>query len=522
MQGHGFIEGVRQCALANAQRIAFQNSNGESLTYGELQQRSDALACWLVESGNLPDGMPVVLYGHKSPYMLVCMLACAKAGHAYAPIDIVYPAGRVANIVEQIGQTIVLATTVDVPDAIPAPVVPLDELAKICSTQPNDSVELPGLAPNDTFYILFTSGSTGMPKGVEMPTCFVDYFSQWLCDDYRDRIPQDQRDEGLVWFNRSPFTFDLSTDDLFCGLVCGDKVFALETEAEKSFRATFDALAQSGVTDWISTPSFVDSCLVDESFSAELLPRLRRVMLAGETLRKDTVLNLRERFPGIEVFNNYGPTETGTVTLCRIIDDMLADERSLPIGYVGPQTDALVLDPQTLEPKAQGEAGELFIVGDVVAKGYWGREDLTKRGFHACPEELTGGRRSYRTGDECVLDPSGLLYYHGRLDGMIKLHGYRIEIGEIESVLSALSQVDMVCVLPVRREDGVVTRLVAAVQPSASCAERGLKLTKALKGAVRDTLPSYMIPSTFKYVEKIDLNANGKADRKALAARLGI
>ncbi|MDO4807776.1 MAG: AMP-binding protein, partial [Coriobacteriales bacterium] len=92
MQGHGFIEGVRQCALANAQRIAFQNSNGESLTYGELQQRSDALACWLVESGNLPDGMPVVLYGHKSPYMLVCMLACAKAGHAYAPIDIVYPA----------------------------------------------------------------------------------------------------------------------------------------------------------------------------------------------------------------------------------------------------------------------------------------------------------------------------------------------------------------------------------------------------------------------------------------------
>ncbi|MDO4807164.1 MAG: D-alanine--poly(phosphoribitol) ligase, partial [Coriobacteriales bacterium] len=112
--------------------------------------------------------------------------------------------------------------------------------------------------------------------------------------------------------------------------------------------------------------------------------------------------------------------------------------------------------------------------------------------------------------------------YHGRLDGMIKLHGYRIEVGEIESVLSSLPQVDMVCVLPVRRGDGSVVRLVAAVQPSASCTERGLKLTKVLKNAVRDTLPAYMIPSTFKYVEKIDLNANGKADRKALAARLGI
>jgi D-alanine--poly(phosphoribitol) ligase subunit 1 len=522
MHERSFVKSVDQQAVRNPSRVAFRNSAGECITYGELYARSNTLAHWLRASDKIVDGMPIVLYGHKSPYMLVAMLACAKAGHAYVPIDVVYPAGRVANIVEQIGDTVVLATTSEVALSLSVPVVSLSELQDICASDQDDAQDLPGLGPDDTFYILFTSGSTGVPKGVEMPSCFVDYFSQWLCDDYREPIPQAERDEGLVWFNRSPFTFDLSTDDLFCGLVEGDTVFALETEAEQSFKATFAALAASGVTDWISTPSFVDSCLVDESFCATLLPKLRRVMLAGETLRKDTVRNLQQRFPGIAVYNNYGPTETGTVTLCKITDAMMEDERSLPIGYVGPQTDALILDPQTLEPVDKGCAGELVIVGDVVAKGYWGREDLTRRGFHACPEELTNGRRSYRTGDECVLEDDGLLYYHGRLDDMIKLHGYRVELGEIESVFSSLPQVDMVCVLPVRKDDGTVSRLVAVVQPSAECVERGLKLTRQLKAAVHDVLPSYMIPSNIKAVDKIELNANGKADRKALAVLLGI
>ena len=121
-----------------------------------------------------------------------------------------------------------------------------------------------------------------------------------------------------------------------------------------------------------------------------------------------------------------------------------------------------------------------------------------------------------------MLEDDGLLYYHGRLDDMIKLHGYRVELGEIESVFSSLPQVDMVCVLPVRKDDGAVSRLVAVVQPSAECVERGLKLTRQLKAAVHDVLPSYMIPSNIKAVDKIELNANGKADRKALAVLLGI
>lgn len=213
-----------------------------------------------------------------------------------------------------------------------------------------------------------------------------------------------------MWFNRSPFTFDLSTDDLLCGLASGDKVFALEEHAESSYRETFHALEQSGITDWIAIPSFVDACIANPSFSAKLLPALRRVMLAGETLRKDTVARLRERFPDITVLNNYGPTETGTVTMCVITKEMMVDKRPLPIGYVGPEAEGVVLGPQTLNPVSDGEQGELFIVGNV-ANGYWGRQDLTDERFGVCPEEIANGRPSYRTGDACTRDSSGLLYY---------------------------------------------------------------------------------------------------------------
>ena len=519
-----YLCAVDQQAQAHPQRTAFITSDGESLTYEELCRSSNALACWLADESNVEAGAPVVLYGHKSPYMLVGMLACAKSGHAYAPIDTIFPRGRVPTItdqlVEQAGSTLIINTTDADFAQDGASVLPLDRLRQICQGEAAQTAKLDGLDAEDTFYLLFTSGSTGVPKGVEVPTRYVDYFSRWLINDYRMMATQKEREDGLVWFNRSPFTFDLSTDDLFCGLATGDCVFALTEEAESSFKATFEALSSSGITDWISTPSFVDSCLVDPSFSSELIPSLRRVMLAGETLRKDTVAKLKQRFPGVRVLNNYGPTETGTVTICEITEQMMDDERPLPIGYLGPEVEAAVLDHDTLEPVPNGTPGELFIVGNV-GKGYWGRPDLTAAGFASCPASVTEGRSSYRTGDECILEDNGLVYYNGRLDGMLKLHGYRIEIGEIESVLASLEQVDMACVLPERKDDGTVHRLIAVIKPSQGQELRGLKLTRLIKNQVRDTLPSYMIPNVFKYVETVPLNPNGKADRKALAALIG-
>lgn len=463
-----------------------------------------------------------MLYGHKSPYMLVGMLACAMSGHPYVPIDTIYPPSRIQNIVEQLlakaGDAMVISTTCeDLNIKARARSLSLDALRSVCGTSvtDNDLRELCPNRPDDTFYVLFTPASTGEPKGVEMPTRHVDYLSRWLREDYRSLAKEEELSRGLVWFNRSPFSFDLSLDDLFCGLASGDTIFALEEAAELSLYDIFNALSKSGATNWISTPSFIDTCLTDPTFSSELLPRLRYIMLAGETLKKDTVVRLRIRFPEAVVFNSYGSTETGTVSFCAITDDMLDDKRPLPIGYFGPEVEGRILDHNTMKTVGYGIPGELFIVGNI-AKGYWGRHDLTRREFEARPNDVAKGRATYRTGDQCTLTETGLLYYHGRFDTMVKLHGYRIEIGEIETVLSVLDEVERACVLPLRRPDGTVYKLMAVIQPATTCTERGRVLTKALQGKIRGTLPLYMIPSTFTYVDTIPLNANGKVNRKAL------
>lgn len=521
--GSSFVEAVEAQASLNPDAVAFRNSRGETITYSQLKRRSDALAQRMAASDAIPAGAPVVVYGHKSPLMLATFFACVKSGHAYVPVDVVYPTERVASIIGQLGATVAFDTTGEAAAILGGgalcPLFGLGIFEGLDDAEPSELSDFANaLGPDDTFYILFTSGSTGTPKGVEVTTECVDGFFQWLSTcEYSDRAP----DERRVWFNRSPFTFDVSLTDMVAGLVFGDELFALEDEAEKSLALAFESFAGSGVTDWVSTPSFVEQCLADEQFNAELLPDLRRMLLAGEVLRPETVRMAQRRFPGLRVFNGYGPTEsTDLVTLCEITPAMLEQDRSLPIGYAKPGSRLVVLNPETLEEVAGGEHGELFVIGNTVARGYWGRDDLTEAAFRACPERLAQGMRTYRTGDEVTRDASGLYYYHGRYDLQIKLHGYRIELGDIESTLAALPEVHMACVLPVIR-DGAISHLVAVIVPSDLQAPRGFELTKRLKRAAREVIPTYMIPRAFKYVDTFPLNPSGKADRKAIAALIG-
>lgn len=515
-----FVCAIDEQSCRTPDTLAFVNSDGEQMTYGELKSRSDALACWLSKDKNVTPGVPVVLYGHKSPYMLACMLACAKSGHAYAPIDTVFPATRVAAIVEQIqakaGATVLINTTPSELEGLPCTTVSHDALQGICAQKPAspDVDALCGVNKDDTFYILFTSGSTGEPKGVEILTECVDEFSKWMLDAYTF-------DDGpRVWFNRTPYSFDVSITDMVCGTVRGDTTFALEKDAETSMSSMFEALSASNATDWVSTPSSVEQCLSDNTFNHAFMPHLKRMLLAGETLRPSTVREVKRRFPGIRVFNGYGPTEsTNLVTLCEIDDELLENDLALPIGYPKTGSDLLVLDPNTLEKVPDGESGELFIVGETVGRGYWGKPELTDKAFHSCPDAYTNGRRSYRTGDEVNYGPDGRIYFHGRLDLQIKLHGFRIELGDIESQLCASDLVQMACVLPVWR-NGAIHHLVACVVPTDLAQERGIALTRKLKARLRNNIPAYMVPRSFKYLDDLPLNTNGKADRKVLAQQI--
>lgn len=513
-----FIEAVDGQAQTAADTVAFCNSRGESITYRQLKSQSDSLAQWILENDAIPAHAPIVVHGHKAPTMLVCFFACVKSGHAYVPIDTMYPRERVASIIGQLGQTAVLDTLDELCGILgqepPCPRFDSRTIADACASNatPDPSSRV---GAEDAYYILFTSGSTGTPKGVQIIRECVDNFTDWFC--HTDYFAEEGH---RVWFNRAPFTFDLSVTDLCAALARGDTMFSLEAEAEQSLATAFEALAASGVTDWVSTPSVLDQFLADESFNAQLLPQLKRTLHVGEVLRPETVDLAWQRFDDLQVYNGYGPTEsTDFVSLCLIEPAMLQQNRSLPVGYARPGSQLLVLNPDTLQPVPDGEHGELFIVGDTVARGYWKRDDLTQAAFHSCPEALCQGRRSYRTGDEMTREANGLYYYHGRYDLQVKLHGYRIELGDIEATLAALPEVQAACVIPCVRE-GAISHLVAFIVTADAQAKKGFALTKQLKHAIRESLPTYMVPRTFKYLDALPLNPNGKADRKALAATL--
>ncbi|MCL1797854.1 MAG: D-alanine--poly(phosphoribitol) ligase subunit DltA [Eggerthellaceae bacterium] len=489
---------------------AFKNSRGESISYGQLKAYSDRLAAWLIRQDK--DKRPVVVYGHKSPFMLVSFLACAKSGRAYVPLDCMTPPSRVALILEQLDSPIFISTTKEVPSELnefAGSVLEAFDLANLCQNASEATVSFEGYVNgDDTFYIIFTSGSTGVPKGVEVSAANIDAFWEWMVAEFAEP-------EKRVYFNRAPFSFDLSVTDFVLGLGHGDTLFALESEDELDLGRSFAALEKSDVSFWVSTASFVDMCLFDKSFSPTLLPHLKTFFFVGETLKNDTAAQLLERFPDAVVVNGYGPTEsTDLVSAVRITQEMTRSEKPLPVGFVKQGSEVKVLDPETLLEQPCGVSGELYIVGDTVAKGYYQQPELTQAAFHAYPAALASGVRSYKTGDKGYVDSEGMLHFQGRLDFQVKLHGYRIELGDVEANLIQLVGVRGVCVLPFVRNESV-SHLVAYVILEEGV-ESGQACTRRLKAQLKEKLSDYMIPRRFVYLDAFPLTENAKVDRNAL------
>lgn len=496
-------------------RVAYVNSRrgggcpSEALSYSELWSRSDGLAAFLLDQA--PKGKPVVVYGHKSPYMLVSFIAALKAGLTYSPIDIAYPADRVNDILDQLGDPLVL----DLSDggfpgdqALACDVVPKGIVAEKCAA--GETVDSEHWIGGDTpFYLLFTSGSTGRPKGVQMPSrcadAFMEYFSRFF----------PEREDG-VSFNRVPYTFDVSLFDLIPGLAAGYTLYALESEAEASMRASFEALAESDMTVWISTPSYVEMCLADPSFNGDLLPDLDTFVLCGEVFRNATALKIIERFPGAKVYNTYGPTETQAVSDI-LVDECMAHEiEPLPVGTMNPQMHAIIRDVDTGRVLGANQVGEIYLAGATVSAGYYGRPDLTDKVFSETVLGDGSRVRCYKTGDKGYLDEYGRLFCLGRLDFQVKINGFRVELGDVEQALTRLPAVKEAVVLPKER-DGKVTHLVAHIMLEEPESEDGLNTTVELKKQLASIVPEYMIPKKMVYHTEFPLNNNGKIDRKALA-----
>jgi D-alanine--poly(phosphoribitol) ligase subunit 1 len=357
------------------------------------------------------------------------------------------------------------------------------------------------------FYILFTSGSTGEPKGVIITLACLEHFISWMLAE------QQFSKRAEVFLNQAPFSFDLSVMDLYCSLVTGGTLFSISRDLIENPKKLYRALASSGVTTWVSTPSFAQMCLVEDKFAEAMLPRVQRFLFCGETLPPQTAAQLLARFPQAQVWNMYGPTEVTVATTSIQIDSAILEKYSaLPVGRVMPGTKIFIVDENGGELSANNR-GEIIITGPNVSPGYVGRSDLTAHAFFEYR-----GQRAYKTGDLGRFRDS-LLFFEGRIDEQIKLSGYRIELGDVEVNLRALPTVRDAVVIPVIK-DGAAQSLTAFVTLLARNETSDFILAHNLRSQLGQRLPVYMLPRKFVFLDAFPMTANGKVDRAALARSL--
>jgi len=523
-----FIDTVDGWASRRPNRVAHQYRDWAT-TYEALRVHSDALCLWLREQEHLHriEGQrPVIVWGHKEPGMLIAFLACAKAGRPYIPVDVSSPPGRLQQIIVSSGAGI-LVSPARVLD--PGPGASLPCLGDLSGDSPCYAPYLGQIPPpgwrikdDDICYVIYTSGSTGVPKGVQITLRALESFLNWVTGLFRPR-------EGAETFlNQAPFSFDLSVMDLYLSLVSGGTLWSIDREHATNPAELFRSLARSRITFWVSTPSFAEMCLADPAFDATLLPELRCFLFCGEVLTNDTAARLKSRFPSARVENMYGPTETTVaVTSLTVTNELVAAAKPLPVGRAKPDCRILICRPQELtdlierhsgrlpaplRPLRDGERGEIVIAGPSVSAGYLNNPVQTEKAFFTWEED---GRlwRAYRTGD-CGYYEGGLLFYQGRLDSQLKLHGYRIEPGEIEENLRRVAWVDNAVVLGVEK-DGRIAYLKAFIVTSKPPHDP-FEARRRLRESLQERLPAYMLPRSFVFIDRLPMTPNGKVDRRRL------
>jgi amino acid adenylation domain-containing protein len=467
---------------------------GQQLTYRELDSRSNQLARHLQQLGVVPEVL-VGICVERSLEMVVGILAILKAGGAYVPLDPGYPKDRLAFMISD-ARVAVLLTQAQLTSALPAHgarVVVLDELATELATISNAPVTS-GVSAEHLAYVEYTSGSTGQPKGVSVPHRAVVRLV--ASPDYLDITPDD------VFLQLSPLAFDASTLELWAPLVHGGRLVMLAPGAP-SLESLGKTLVAHGVTTlWLTAGLFHQ--MVDHQLAS--LAGLRCLLAGGDVLSPSHVRTVVETL-SCRMINGYGPTENTTFSCCHEVRGLPTAGTSIAIGKPIANTRVYVLDGEC-RPVPVGVPGELYLAGDGLARGYLHRPALTAATFVPDP---FGDGRLYRTGDLARWLPDGTIEFLGRIDQQVKVRGYRIELGEIEAGLVRHGDVKDAVVLA--REDQPGNKRLVAYLVAASAVR---PTVAALRDFLVKTLPEYMVPSVFVWLEALPLTLNGKIDRRAL------
>jgi amino acid adenylation domain-containing protein len=462
------------------------------LTYRELDRRANRLAQQLKSLGAGPEAL-VGLFVERSLEMVLAILGVLKAGAAYVPMDTAYPQERLAFMLRDADVKLLLtqASLLEKLPAGAAQIVRIDEF-DWNGPQPEAQREV-GVRPENLAYLIYTSGSTGRPKGVCIEhRNIVTYVSGVV-----ERL---QLEPGMNHATVSTIAADLGNTVIFPALATGGCLHVISQERAESHALLSEYFGRERIDVLKIVPSHL-AALQSGRNPEQVMPR-SRLILGGEASRLDWIARLRALAPQCEIYNHYGPTETTVGVLTYHVDGPLpsTQSRTLPLGRALPNSSIHLLDAQG-RPVPLGEKGELYIGGRGVARGYLNRPELTAEKFVA---------GLYRTGDLARYLPDGNIEFCGRIDHQVKLHGYRVELGEIEAALREQDEVQDAVVL-LREDSSGDKQLVAYVAAQ-------LANAATLREYLQRRLPEYMVPSAFVLMEKLPLTANGKIDRQALAA----
>lgn len=530
----------------------------------------------LQAAGKLKPKAPIAVYGHKEPQMLVAFIGCALARHPYCPLDRSMPETRIDDILRTINTPFWIKCEEAEARILELNASNLGERGEYQADKEYeageaheiDSSEINEIEPSDVAYIIFTSGSTGKPKGVEVTRENLGNFLEWMTGAGSSIDDK----EGKVFLNQAPYSFDLSVMDTYTALACGGTIASLDKGTMTTPADTMEFLKNQQVNYWVSTPSFADMILAEKTFNAQNYPDIKVFFFCGERLTKTTANKLIEAFPNAKVINTYGPTEsTVAISSVEICSEHIDSQDELPVGVVKSGTKVFihregdtiqdllnenivnekiynekveeglkpkdVLASQEVDEGFKGkdaiayqemekgfkqnddlvsqepeEIGEILIEGNTVAKGYFKMPEKTALAFEVVKMKNGQLRRLYHTGDLGYFK-NGMLYCVGRTDLQVKVHGYRMELGDIEANILLKEDVEAVCVVP-KRKDGKIRSLVAYVVSPSACGT--FEDAKSIKQHLRGLLPEYMIPKKIKFIDRLPMTSNGKVNRKAL------
>ena len=486
----------------------------EELTYRELNERANQVAHYLIKKGVGPDVLvPICMV--RSVDMVIGILAILKAGGAYVPLDPSYPKERLALMIGEVGAPVLL-TQLRVLENLAehtAHALCLDKESKDIAKESRKNF-VSGATSDNLVYVLYTSGSTGIPKGVTMSHGSLLNLLSWQLRHFSGAA-------RAITVQFASLSFDVSFQEIFTTLCSGGTLVVIAEELRRDAAGLLGYLKHKSV-ERLFLPFVALQQLAEAADSQESLPHtLREVMTAGEQLQvTQPIVDLFSHLKNCKLHNQYGPTESHVVTAFTLTGSPHAWPRLPPIGRPIANTEIYILDSR-LSPVPIGVPGELYIGGDGLARGYLKRPKLTAEKFLPNPFSKEPGARLYKAGDLARYLPDGNIEFLGRMDHQVKIRGFRIELGEIETVLSQHPGVREAAVIA--QEDATEEhqgarnlksdkRLVAFVVPR----QAGASKINELRSFLRAKLPEYMVPSAFVFLDRLPLTPNGKLDRKAL------